>query len=301
MSLARRLHSRRWLLVPLGIGVLLVALAMLHPYPRQLLFGPKIHGVPWCVWESQIRRAAAPAGSSYRFLGALEDIGLLQRTRLNSISPELLPIFLHLASDDNLHVRRFCLESLERRQLKAEFWRWSEEDEALILPVMRQRLEDDDPACRLEAAQYLWLATGDREMIQVPLAYLDHPDPYVRRGACIVLCYLAPADPDKAFDPVVSMAWDSKSRMDVRTTAVQSLRHFGKRGLPMIRKALNDSAPDIRWAAMFAAREMGQDAKELVPTLLPMQNDTDPNVRWLVALTLSKLDPDRFPAPAAHE
>jgi HEAT repeat protein len=193
------------------------------------------------------------------------------------------------------------LESLERRLLKPEFLRWSEEDEALILPVVRQRLGDDDPLCRLGAAQYIWLATGDREMIQVPLAYLDHPDPYVRRVACITLCYLAPADLAKAFDPVVRMVWDAKSRMDVRRAAVQSMHHFGTRGLPMIRKALNDPAPDIRQAAMFAAREMGPNAKELVPIILSLQNDVEPHIRRLATITLNKLEPDRFPAPAAHE
>jgi HEAT repeat protein len=281
----------------LGITVLLFGLAMLHPYPRQLLFGPRIQGLPWCVWESQIRRTAAPAGSNSHFLSMLESIGLLQRPQI-TMSPELLPVFLHLASDDDLHVRRFCLGSLERRQLKAEFWRWSEEDEALILPVMRQRLADDDPVCRVDAALYLWLATGDREMIQVPLAYLDHPDPFVHRVAGIALCYLAPADPNKAYDPVVKLMWDSKSRLDVRLGAVQSMRHFGRRGLPMIRKALNDPAPDIRQAAMFAAREMGQDAKELVPNLLSLQDDVEPHIRRLAATTLNRLEPDRFPAPA---
>ena len=34
-----RFLSRRWLLAFLGIAALLFGLAMLHPYPRQSLFG----------------------------------------------------------------------------------------------------------------------------------------------------------------------------------------------------------------------------------------------------------------------
>src|SRR5436190_34743 len=52
----RRPLSRRWLRAFLGVLVLLFGLAMLHPYPRQSLFGPTIHGKPLCVWEDAVMR-----------------------------------------------------------------------------------------------------------------------------------------------------------------------------------------------------------------------------------------------------
>jgi len=52
----RRYLSRRSLLGFLAAAALLFGLAMLHPYPRQSLFGPTIRGKPRCVWEDSLRR-----------------------------------------------------------------------------------------------------------------------------------------------------------------------------------------------------------------------------------------------------
>jgi hypothetical protein len=43
----RRFVSRRWLLAFVGAAALVFGLLMLHPYPRQSLFGPTIRGKPW--------------------------------------------------------------------------------------------------------------------------------------------------------------------------------------------------------------------------------------------------------------
>ena len=55
MSLLRRLSSRRWLLAFAALLVI-AGVPMLHPYPRQSLFGPTIRGKPWCVWEDNLRQ-----------------------------------------------------------------------------------------------------------------------------------------------------------------------------------------------------------------------------------------------------
>ena len=56
MPTSRRFLTRRWLLGSLVAAALLFGVLMLHPYPRQSLFGPTIRGKPWCVWENTIRR-----------------------------------------------------------------------------------------------------------------------------------------------------------------------------------------------------------------------------------------------------
>ncbi len=53
----RHVLSRR-LLIGIAISALLFSLTMLHPYPRQSLFGPTIRGKPWCVWEAEVRTFA---------------------------------------------------------------------------------------------------------------------------------------------------------------------------------------------------------------------------------------------------
>lgn len=231
----RRYLTRRWLLACVSAPALGFGLLMLHPYPRQSLFGPTIDGVPWCVWEGEIRSAALRSKPKSWFFILLEKVGLLKPSNRIGITehPQLLPVYLHLADDLDMNVRRFSMASLDRRDLRPEFWRWSQEDEATILPVMRQHLQDDDPMCRLICAQYIWSATKDRKMIKVPLAYLDHPDPWIQRGARITLCYLALANPD-SFDPISKLAEDATLKKDVRVTAIESMRHFGERGLPVI-------------------------------------------------------------------
>ncbi|MBI2807582.1 MAG: hypothetical protein HYX68_21585 [Planctomycetes bacterium] len=54
MSNPLRFLSRRRLLAFFGVALLLFGLAMLHPYPRQSLFGPTIDGIPWCMWEARL-------------------------------------------------------------------------------------------------------------------------------------------------------------------------------------------------------------------------------------------------------
>ena len=51
-----RFLSRRRLLGFLAGLALIFGLLMLHPYPRQSLFGPTIRGKPWCEWEWEFRR-----------------------------------------------------------------------------------------------------------------------------------------------------------------------------------------------------------------------------------------------------
>src|ERR1051326_5009639 len=101
----RRFLSRRWLAF-LGGAALLFGLAMLHPYPRQSLFGPKIRGQPWCVWERQVRGFVDAQDSfsdkALRWLG-------VERQQLagNEIfdDAEMLPLVLELLDDPDSRVR----------------------------------------------------------------------------------------------------------------------------------------------------------------------------------------------------
>jgi hypothetical protein len=204
----RRFLSRRWLV---GISVvLLFGLAMLHPYPRQSLFGPKIKGEPWWVWEYKIRRALAPRHSFFDAMAiniGLVDIRDLEIPKLPD-DREMLPFYLHLANDSDAMVRGFSLSRLERcvqidelRKLPAE-----DETKVMILTVVRQRLQDDLPSLQIIAADYAWRITGDREMIKVPLAHINVWDGQFRDQARIAFCQMAAADPEVSFGPISQWA-----------------------------------------------------------------------------------------------
>ena len=72
---------------------------MLHPYPRQSLFGPKILGEPWCAWEaevwSQVHREEYEQTFGFKvrtWMGIEPD----WRRELH-VRVELVPLLVHLA------------------------------------------------------------------------------------------------------------------------------------------------------------------------------------------------------------
>src|SRR6266542_2241224 len=113
MPNVRRILSRRSLLAFLGIVAVFFGLAMLHPYPRQLLFGPKIRGRPWCVWEDAIRRFVHEdeyqqtlQAKAFRWLG-------IQTVAMDSGElfdhDEMMPILLNLTQDSDTRIRQRAL------------------------------------------------------------------------------------------------------------------------------------------------------------------------------------------------
>src|SRR5260370_18284078 len=105
----RRLLSRRSLLAFLGACALLFGLAMLHPYPRQSLFGPTIRGKPWCVWEAEVRRFVQREeyektlyAKTLRWMGVkhvpMDEADLFDHA-------EMLPLLFHLTSDADPVIR----------------------------------------------------------------------------------------------------------------------------------------------------------------------------------------------------
>src|SRR6266498_1809169 len=99
MPTFRRFLSRRWLLGFVGVLALLFGLAMLHPYPRQSLFGPTIRGKPWCVWENEVRRSLHwDEHEKSFFVRSMRWFGIKEMD-LDELfdDAEMLPLMLHLA------------------------------------------------------------------------------------------------------------------------------------------------------------------------------------------------------------
>src|SRR5262249_33597213 len=109
---------RRWrrrLLIYAAGSAFLFALAMLHPYPRQNLFGPKIDGVPWCVWEASIRRSVHH--QEFTFSEKLQlwvgMVPLPMDVDRDTLDDErFLPLLVQLANDRDPEVRYAVLEWL---------------------------------------------------------------------------------------------------------------------------------------------------------------------------------------------
>lgn len=279
------LWQRRWCRV-LGVGAVFCLLPLVHPFIRQSIFGPTIDGVPWCVWEDEIRAAAEPQRGRRSWFGQLlADLGMgRQRIGLDR-NFEALPVYLHLTNDSDVIVRRYAISQLRD-------WRNIHED---TVPTLRGRLDDDDPLCRLWAAQVVWFATKERETIEVVRPLQNHEDLEVRRTAVSLLCYMSRNEPS-LFDNVAKFANDPDAI--VRMDAVNALQAFGKRALPLLRHALRDPDKIVRLTAIRVTSDLRADGAELYPELLALQTDAEPNIRRNASHALYTMDPKQFAKPA---
>ncbi len=278
--------QRCWCRLLIAVA-LLCALAVAHPFVRQSIFGPKIEGIPWCVWENAARRAANPARNPPSwYFKTLEELHLVQpQVDLTTHAPSLWPIYLHLAEDADVEVRRHALKHLDSpRESRPETER-----------SLRQHLTDNDARCRLNAAWALWRSTKDPDLKEAVLTLAEDPNVMIRHEA-ISLVYNMAVDMPDLFEPLSKLAKVGDSQ--IRMVAVLSMAHFGKRALPVVRTAFGDASFEVRRAAAMASGRLKDDGLELIPILQLQQDDTDHLTRRFAADALYRLDPKRFAKPA---
>lgn len=285
MSKVRRFLSRRSLLGFVGIAALLLGLAMLHPYPRQSLFGPTIEEVPWCVWENHARRRADSESRPGLIARILEGCGihLDEDAGLDLESRAALPIWIHLAEDANVRVRQRSLLAI---------CGWSEKEPVAILPIFQRHLADADPFCRLVSSQQVWFVAKDPMAIIAALSLKDHTDAHVRQEMFQLLLEMASGEPS-LFEPFAAATEDTDP--GVRMRALRSMSHYGQRGIPIVRKALRGKDLTNQQAAIVVVFELGPAGTELRPELLALKNHPVPAFRELVSLILERIDSKKFP------
>ncbi len=278
----QHLLSRRWLFAFLGVASLLLGLAMLHPYPRQSLFGPKIRGKPWCFWEAQVRHHVqrekfekTPWARSMHWLR-------IAPTEMDSAElfnhAEMLPLLLHLINDPNPAMRRGVASQF--------FWHAKLQDKSAV-PSLRARLDDVDSRCRIEAAMALTQIEPGERNFRVLLQILDDPTSDSRFAAMDAMRFMVN---DEFFDTFVGYA--KHGDPSIRSQVMFTLYRFGKKGVPMLVQGLNDPILAVRRDAMESLGAI--DAKEAVPALERLLNDKDVSVRTAAVAALASIEPERF-------
>ena len=231
----RRFLSRKFVYAGLCTVVLLALLTLLDPFVRQSIFGPQIDGIPWCVWEQ--KNCALADGTNQRtwLTRMLESVGMRRRRSagLNLDARAVLPVYMQLADDSDAKVRQFSLRRLEIR---------TKEEAAAIMPIFQRHLDDSDAKCRLAAASALWCLSKDRATIAVILPLKDHAEFHVQTEAVWLLQEMAASEPS-LFEHLAPLC--TAADIIVRDLALQSMRHFGKRSIPILRKALHDHGQRI--------------------------------------------------------
>lgn len=69
--------------------------------------------------------------------------------------------------------------------------------------------------------------------------------------------------------------------------------------VPALIESLKDKHGDIRRSAALGLGSFGERAKDAIPALQAAQRDRDARVREAAGITLSRIDPQRFPASSA--
>jgi HEAT repeat protein len=284
MSNPLRFLTRRRVYVSLGALALLIGLAMLHPYPRQSLFGPTIRGKPWCVWEGKVRwhlhreeyEKGEPARIA-RLLGVLQD-----EMDANELfdDAEMAPLLLHLSEDPNPVVRQ--------RAICQFYWFKNLQDKS-ALPTLRGRLHDEDPRCRIEAAMAVVTIEPDERVHPVLLQILDDATNEYRYPAMRALAFVACAS-DEAFGAMLHFAKDLDP--NIRKEVMFELFRHGKKAVPTLMQGLEDPDPMVRKDAVESLEQLGPRAAQTIPMLRRLQNDKDKRVRDAAVVALASVEPE---------
>jgi HEAT repeat protein len=286
MPTLRRFLSRRWLLALLGASAMLFGLAMLHPYPRQSLFGPTIRGQPRCVWEAKVWRSLDREGyeksltvKMMRWFG-FDDEPIDENELFNHA--EMVPLLLEMTVHADPEVRG--------RAIGLFYW-YPKLCDKSALPVLRARLDDEDVPCRIEASMAVVTIDPKEPVLPVLLHILNDLASPHRYAAMHALNYLSGADA-VYFDAMVRHAKDSDQ--SVRNEVMYALHCHGKRGVPTLMQGIEDPNVMVRNAALESLASVGPDAKKAVPALETRLADTDKDVRTLAKSALLAIDPERY-------
>ncbi len=286
MGNLRRLLSRRWLLGLLGLAALILGLAMLHPYPRQSLFGPTIRGEPWCVWEEAVRRYVhredyekSVAARLRRWLGFEQDN--LDRDDLFN-HKEMLPLLLEMAEDHDHEVRRCVLIA---------FITCDQLHDRSALPVLRRRFDDAERQCRIKAAVAAWVIDPNEPVVAVLLREADDRHSAFRLNAIHALTHISRTTPE-LMPHVDRYAADEDEA--VRADVMIFVQGLGAKALPILRRGADDRSSLVRRSAINSIYVLNSAAKDLVPVLVRLLTDQNDGVRNEAADTIRMIDPDRY-------
>src|SRR5881296_96082 len=103
---------KRKLIIWSAILIVLGLMVLIPPVTRQWIFGPKIKGVPLCLWVEEFRRGADPEKHRQGFaakVAAFLGVSPPELAEVDFTSPEMLPLFLELIEDNDPQVRQHML------------------------------------------------------------------------------------------------------------------------------------------------------------------------------------------------
>src|SRR5258708_1512409 len=120
MSITRKRMIRIGVYATLGLVLLLF---LLHPYGRQMVFGPRVRGLPLSYWQNRYREAVAWSASEDSLTTrTLTIVGIRPNRGMDSfpVGEDMLPVVLSLVDDPDSAVRASVAYSLSEYPDSAE-------------------------------------------------------------------------------------------------------------------------------------------------------------------------------------
>lgn len=120
----------------------------------------------------------------------------------------------------------------------------------------------------------------------------------------LLLCLLAcvGCSKQKSTDELLEALKASKE--NERIGAVRTLpkrKGDAAKVIPALIEALKDKKGDVRLSAAIGLGSFGERAKDAIPALQAAQRDRDIRIREAAGIALSRIDPQRFPAPSPEK
>lgn len=159
------------------------------------------------------------------------------------------------------------------------------------IPALEKALRDPDELVRRSAAVALWrLAGREQPALEMTLRDLRETDPYARSGAADLLGELrAPAG--AAVPPLKALLNDPAGQ--VRESAARALwRITGRKDLALLVLREQLEKEEAGSQALAYLREMGTDAREVLPVLLRKLRKHRKEPRREIFQTMKVIDPE---------
>jgi HEAT repeat protein len=241
--------------------------------------GREERGDFWPAWEAITPRRRAEIARSMVEL-AEDDIDL-----------DFEQPLLWLLDDEDAEVRASAVEGL-----------WENTSVALLRRLLKLLRADPAPAVRAAVAMSLSRFAYRAELEEIDASdaqalrdgllalILDQRQPLeARRRALESAGYLASTD---EIQRQIELAYASNEQL-LRESAITAMgRSMLPRWLPVIVRELASQSPALRYEAARAAGEMAEEARDLLPKLMPLLNDGDSEVVLAAIWALGQIGGD---------
>lgn len=274
------------------VFLVLVAAGFLwfSPYHRQLLFGPKIQGVPLCAWQEECRRQLAPVVDDESFIGKVRNWLMSMKEPLpweGLAEGDKEQIYLSMLDDADPNVRTEVAVELGGIMT------------ASATRGLLSLFDDDHKAVREKAAFYLGYRVNDTSELAAEIknklsSALQHADSARRKLALTTLNNLHPRTKE-LLGMITSMLQDADR--SVRAQAATCLsqwkgRRMAAASTPQLLAMLKDEDALCRVEAAHAAWCVGKRVDEAVAALRQELSNPDDATRLAAAAHLRSLRKD---------